>query len=156
MQRATRHLPLVLVLWLALLHVVQPSPAVPVSLRSAERMGMASGTWTFQNTQQTIASGPRVVLPRSGGPRMARISTPPASALLHATRVAGVTAIVRDHAPTASGSPSTSPAWLPQRDPGLLASAARRTLAQHQTTTHRLAAHGGALPYFPTAPPFPG
>ncbi len=155
MQRTTRLSPLVLVLWLALLHLVQPSAIVPVSLRSAESMGTVRGTWTSQDTPKTGKAERRTgLLP--AGTRMVRVSTPPSNALLHATRVAGVTAIVRESAPTSSGTHSHAPTWLPLHRLGLPSSIAKCTLALHEALSHRCAALGGALPYYPTAPPLLG
>jgi len=154
MQRAKWYSPLVLVLWLALLQWVQPSPIVPVSLRNTERMGALGGTRTFLDAPQAIKADGRTSLSPTGDTRMVRVSTPPANALLRATRVAGVTALVRDSAPTSSGTHSHGPIWQALHGPGLPTSMAQCALARRDRTSHRCAAHGGTLPYFPTAPPF--
>jgi hypothetical protein len=132
-------MPLLAVLWLALLHALTLAP-------------------TPRPTGGVMAGAvARVALAAEGARSLAvRRAEPPEHALRAAERVAA-TALSREVGgpPPIGGGPD---ATLLRAAAAELATAdaTRRVLRRHGTAEHAIAARGGLLAYFPTAPPLQG
>jgi hypothetical protein len=132
-------MPLVVALWLALLQAL--------SLAAPARPAGVEGASPSARVEQAGPTGRRVAIPHPGTP---------AEALPAGARVAA-DVLVRSGGPPPVGGAGPLAALPVFARPGLAAAAvARRALRRHGGASHAIAARGGVLPYFPTAPPIQG
>jgi hypothetical protein len=131
-------MPLVAVLWLALLHAL--------SLAAPPRPARAGTASTPVRVEQAARPEHRAAMPRPEAP---------VEALPAGTSVTP-TVLARASSPAPVGGGAPSPALPSVAGRGLAALAARQALRRYGAAPHVVTARGGLLPYFPTAPPIQG